>query len=102
MTPFSNESLLREDAGFFRELFENGALTVAALLDRVIEQVENENTNGLALRALISTAPVGKLRERADLLDQELCSGRARGPLHGIPVVIKVSCPMRMFMPTPG
>lgn len=85
----SDEEFLRLDAGHFRERFDQGTFTVAALVSRTIHQIERQNKNGLALNAIISLAPESLLRERADLLDRELRSGRNRGPLHGIPVVLK-------------
>ncbi|KAK3390588.1 amidase signature domain-containing protein [Podospora didyma] len=86
---FSEEDFLRLDAGHFRAAFDQGTLTVAALISRTIRQIEQRNQNGLALNALISLVPESVLRDRADILDLELRSGHSRGLLHGIPVVLK-------------
>jgi hypothetical protein len=86
----SDEDFLRLDAGDFRDLFDRGTLTIAALTARALEQIKKENANGLSLRAIIFVAPESQLQERADVLDQELRSGHSRGRLHGIPVVLKV------------
>lgn len=85
----AEEDFLRLDAGHFRDLLDQGTLTVAALVSRTIQQIDRHNKNGLALNALISIPPEALLRERADLLDSELRSGHSRGRLHGIPVVLK-------------
>jgi amidase len=91
MVPVSDEDLLRLDAGHFLDQFDKGTLTVAALPSQVVQQIEDENIKGLSLRAIIFMALESQLRERAQLLDQEKRSGRSRGPLHGVPVVLKVT-----------
>lgn len=42
------------------------------------------------LKAVIQTAPFDSLVERANLLDNERAASGPRGPLHGIPILIKV------------
>jgi amidase len=41
------------------------------------------------LRAVISTAPENVVLKRAHDLDVERATGKIRGPLHGIPVILK-------------
>jgi amidase len=53
------------------------------------EQIEEHNHNGLRLNAAISLAPVEQLRSHAITLDEERAQGKVRGPLHGIPILIK-------------
>lgn len=40
---------------------------------------------------MIQTTPIALLEERTSILDQERAAGKARGPLHGIPIIIKAS-----------
>lgn len=42
-------------------------------------------------KAIIATAPRDLLDETASKLDAERDQGRVRGPLHGIPIVLKVN-----------
>ena len=42
------------------------------------------------LHAMIQTAPRDQLLSKAKELDEERKSGKSRGPLHGIPILIKV------------
>lgn len=51
-------------------------------------QIERHNP---ALNAFISLAPRDKLLSQAAALDKERRANRCRGPLHGIPIVLKAS-----------
>ena len=86
----STQQILSLSARDVRQLFDNGTLTIPGLLSRVLLQINNENEHGLKLRAILSLAPEQQLQARAQELDQELQSGQSRGPLHGIPIVLKV------------
>ncbi|KAK4446773.1 amidase signature domain-containing protein [Podospora aff. communis PSN243] len=85
----SDQDFLGFDAGQFRDLLARGTLTITALISRTLQQIERHDKHGLNLNAIVSLAPESLLRERARLLDGELRAGRSRGPLHGIPVVLK-------------
>lgn len=52
-----------------------------------LDQINKYNER---LRAVIQTAPPELLLARAQALDQERKQGKIRGPLHGIPVLVKV------------
>jgi amidase len=78
------------DAKEARQLLDNGTLTISGLLSQVLSQIKNENVKGLGLGAIVFLAPEHQLQTRAEELEQELQSGHNRGPLHGIPVVLKV------------
>ncbi len=47
------------------------------------------NRHDSSLRAVISVAPEEMLVQRAEMLDQERRAGAVRGPLHGIPIIVK-------------
>ena len=66
---------------------ENGDLTAGDLVEMYRERIEELDRQGPRLRSLIETNPeAGEIAER---LDQEREEGRVRGPLHGIPIVLK-------------
>jgi amidase len=90
MASLPASDLLQLDAGHFQDLFNNRTITITSLVCRIVQQIKNENRNGLALGAIISMAPESLLQNRADYLDRELRSGRSLGRLHGIPIVLKV------------
>lgn len=87
----SPEHILSLDAGEAHRLFSDGKLTISNLLSRVLTQIKEMNANGPKLEAIIFLAPEQQLTARAEDLEQELESGHSRGPLHGIPVVLKVA-----------
>ena len=67
-----------------------GETTSAALTQLCLDQIERHNLQGLGLRAVIAACPRGVALREARRLDGEREAGRVRGPLHGIPVVVKV------------
>lgn len=72
-----------------QELLTSRSLTSLDLINIYLHQIEQHNKNGLKLNAVISTAPQHIVAKRARLLDEERAAGSIRGPLHGIPVVVK-------------
>ncbi|NJN17300.1 MAG: amidase [Oscillochloris sp.] len=64
-----------------------GVLTVRRLIEACLERIDALDRRGPALRAVIEVNP--DALEIADRLDAELAAGSSRGPLHGIPVLIK-------------
>src|SRR3989442_840864 len=64
-----------------------GAYTAKSLAERYLARIEAIDRSGPTLRAVIETNPDAVAI--AGQLDAERKAGRVRGPLHGIPVVIK-------------
>lgn len=70
-----------------QKAMENGDLTASDLVDMYLERIDALDREGPRLRSLIETNPeAGDIAER---LDREREEGRVRGPLHGIPIVLK-------------
>jgi amidase len=65
----------------------SGQLTARALTSAYLERIVEIDRNGPKLNAVIELNP--DALTLADQLDAERRAGRVRGPLHGIPVVIK-------------
>jgi hypothetical protein len=78
---------LTTTASELQALFSQNKLTIADALEVYLAQVEKYNDY---LHAVIELAPLAKLRDQAKALDKERQSGASYGPLHGIPVLIKV------------
>lgn len=71
------------------EMLNNQILTSVEIVEAYLAQIEQHNRRGRQLRALISVAPRHELLKTARRLDGERARGKLRGPLHGIPVVLK-------------
>ncbi len=83
----------REDALFEKGVAElggmmaRGELTSRALTERYLQRIAAMDKRGPAINAVIELNP--EAAAIADALDAERKAGKTRGPLHGIPVLIK-------------
>ncbi|KAI0786932.1 amidase signature enzyme [Abortiporus biennis] len=66
---------------------EEGRFTSVDLVKAYLARIEEVNHQGPTLRAVIETNPIAL--EQAKTLDLERKMFRRRGPLHGIPIVVK-------------
>ncbi len=73
-------------------------ITATELVDACIAQIERHNCT---LNAII-TPTLDLARDQARILDRELNAGRTRGPLHGIPIVVKDVLDLEGFPTTAG
>jgi amidase len=64
-----------------------GALTSSDVVDALLERIDDIDRSGPTLRSVIETNP--EARSIAAQLDAERNAGRSRGPLHGVPVLVK-------------
>jgi amidase len=71
------------------ELLNAQAISSVEIVEIYLYQIEQHNRRGRQLRALISVAPKHELLKLAKKLDDERARGKIRGPLHGIPIVLK-------------
>ncbi len=62
-------------------------ITSRQLVEQYLARIDAYDQAGPALNAMIALNP--KALETADLLDRERAAGKLRGPLHGVPIVIK-------------
>jgi amidase len=70
-----------------RDRMAEGTLTSRALTQAYLERIAAVDDNGPALNAIIELN--ANALADAEALDRERQAGRVRGPLHGIPVLIK-------------
>lgn len=68
------------------EALSDGSLTSVQVLDTYLAQIDRHNET---LRAIVHLAPREQLYRLARQRDLESKLGRCRGPLHGIPIVVK-------------
>lgn len=66
---------------------DRGQLTSATLVQHLLERIERLDKNGPAINAVIELNPDALAMAQA--MDQERKGGYIRGPLHGVPVLIK-------------
>src|SRR5256714_6305150 len=81
---FDWEELTVTDA---QAALKSGKLSARRLTEMYLERIEKVDRGGPALNSVIETNP--EALAIADALDRERKQGRVRGPLHGIPVLIK-------------
>jgi len=65
----------------------DGRETSRSLVEQYLARIDAVDRNGPALHSVLEVNP--DARAIADRLDAERTSGRTRGPLHGIPILIK-------------
>lgn len=80
--------VLRASAQELQEALTSGTITSVTLVKEYLGQIEKYNGR---LHAVIETAPFETLLKTAKKSDEERAAGKIRGPLHGIPIVAKVS-----------
>ena len=67
--------------------YRNGTYTIEQVVADYLQRIEDLDKNGPGLNSVIYVNP--KALETARELDQEWKEGKYRGPLHGIPVILK-------------
>ncbi|HEV2404037.1 MAG TPA: amidase [Ktedonobacterales bacterium] len=70
-----------------RAAMESGELTARRLSEMYLERIQALDAGGPTLRSVIETNP--DALAIAEALDRERAAGSTRGPLHGIPVLLK-------------
>lgn len=84
--------VLRATASDLRDQLEDGSITSLEIIEAYLAQIKLHNHAGAKLNAVISMPPRPQLLRTAAELDRECKEGKIRGPLHGIPVLVKVGC----------
>src|SRR5258706_5086891 len=69
------------------EAQSRGRVTSLQLVDAYLERIRRLDRAGPALHSVLALNPQARAQARA--LDRERAAGRLRGPLHGIPLLIK-------------
>ncbi|MGE3477835.1 MAG: amidase family protein, partial [Rhodospirillaceae bacterium] len=73
--------------GELKAAMDSGSLTAEQLMEMCLARIKAFDRAGPKLHAVITLNP--KALETAKQLDAERRAGKVRGPLHGIPVVLK-------------
>ena len=75
------------EIGALRAALDRGELTVETLVGQTLERIARLDDDGPRLGAVLALDP--RAMDVARELDAELAAGSPRGPLHGIPVLVK-------------
>lgn len=78
--------------------YREGKFTVAQVVNDYLTRIEELDKNGPVLNSIIAINP--EAMRIAQELDSELAAGKSRGPLHGIPVILKDNIESKDSMPT--
>lgn len=83
-----------------QEGYRDGKYTVRQVVSDYIARIEAIDKNGPKLNSVIIINP--DALEIADELDKEMKAGKSRGPLHGVPVLLKDNIDTHDKMPNTG
>jgi amidase len=67
--------------------YDDGTFTIREVVQEYLLRIEEVDKNGPALNSIIYINPDALMQ--AEELDRELADGKKRGPMHGIPVILK-------------
>jgi amidase len=81
-----------------QEGYKEGKFTITDVVQVYLDRIDEIDKNGPRLNSIIEVNP-DALQIAAEL-DRELAEGKSRGPLHGIPVVLKDNIDTHDKMPT--
>jgi amidase len=81
-----------------QQAYAEGTLTITEVIQAYLNRIEAIDRNGPCLNAIITINP--DALAIAEVLDKEYQQGVVRGPLHGIPVVLKDNIDTHDNMPT--
>ncbi|NQV49951.1 MAG: amidase [Candidatus Marinimicrobia bacterium] len=84
MQPFQFEEI---DIAQLQNAYANGSYSIQDVVQAYLDRIEAIDASGPQLNSIIQVNPDAMLIAQA--LDAELKAGKSRGPLHGIPVVLK-------------
>src|SRR5918992_489487 len=85
--PASSFDVVEKTIPQLQEAMRSGEVTSRRLVELYLGRIAAYDRDGPRLNAMVALAP-NALKE-ADALDRERRAGNVRGPLHGIPVVVK-------------
>lgn len=105
-SPVSNNELEEQDNNWIEEMtisdlhsgYKEGKFTVTDIVTVYLDRIEELDANGPELNSIIIINP--DALEIAEELDKELAEGKSRGPLHGVPVILKDNIDTHDRMPT--
>ncbi|KAF2806717.1 amidase signature enzyme [Mytilinidion resinicola] len=83
--------VLRATAADLAALLNDGKTTSVEIVEAYLQQIAKHNHAGPKLHAIVSVPAIHQLHRVAKALDDERTRGHVRGPLHGVPIIVKAS-----------
>ncbi|MFD2514776.1 amidase [Pontibacter locisalis] len=93
-----NSRIVELEITQLQQKYKDGTLTSKEVVQAYLNRIEQIDKNGPALSSIIAVNPDAV--QIAEELDKERKEGKVRGPLHGIPVVLKDNIDTHDKMPT--
>ena len=87
MAASGNLQVEEQDIAQIRQGYQDGRYTVTEVVEAYLDRIASIDKSGPGLNAVISINP--DAIQIAEELDKELKAGKSRGPMHGIPVILK-------------
>jgi amidase len=105
-TPVNNKVIVKSDNSWVEELtieklqeaYKNGRLKITDITDIYLDRIIEIDKSGPQLNSVIEINP--DAMQIAAELDSEMAAGKSRGPLHGVPVILKDNIDTHDRMPT--
>jgi amidase len=105
-SPVNKQVQAKPDNSWIEELtitqlqagYKEGKYTVVDMVNIYLERIKELDKNGPELNSIIEVNP--DAIQIAEELDRELAAGKSRGPLHGVPVILKDNIDTHDRMPT--
>lgn len=91
-------NLIELDIALIQKSYENGTYTIRDLVQACLKRIAEIDESGPGLHSIITVNP--DALQIAETLDREMKAGKRRGPLHGIPVILKDNIDTHDQMPT--
>jgi len=95
-----NFKFLEQDITQIQQGYKNGSFTIKELVSAYLDRINQIDKNGPSLNSIIQINP--DALQIAEALDKEMSNGKIRGPLYGIPVLLKDNIDTHDKMATTG
>jgi len=99
-TDFNDFRFLEKGIEQITEGYNNGSYTIKELTEAYLDRIEEVDKNGPRINSVIFINP--EAIRIAEELDREMKAGKIRGPMHGIPVILKDNIDTHDKMPSTG
>ncbi|MCH7763977.1 MAG: amidase [Candidatus Marinimicrobia bacterium] len=87
ITDYGSFIFLEQDITQVQQGYKDGTYSIKEVVQAYLDRIEEIDKNGPAINSIIQVNP--DVIQIAEELDIEMSEGKIRGPLHGIPVVLK-------------